>query len=196
MLPRLTPSPFFLSPSLGVPPVSDSPVHTSFVPAQCVAFGLFVTPLFLMWEKVVGVHYSKFYAIRAAARVPVVLLIWFLAVAFPFFGPINSIIGAFSTTFSTYLIPSLMYIIVYRTAAAREVQGKKEIELDFSQVWNILLYSSPLQTSLWKTFHCPCKFTLQLFISIVHLSHNKRSYSCYTCGIRECMLDERSYLSR
>ena len=74
-----------------------------------------------MWEKVVGVHYTKFYALRALARVPVVVLIWLLAVAFPFFGPINSIIGAFATTFSTYLIPSLMYMIVYRTAAAREV---------------------------------------------------------------------------
>lgn len=92
---------------------------------QCVAFGLFVTPLFLMWEKVVGVHHTKVYALRAVARIPVVLLIWFLAVAFPFFGPINSIIGAFSTTFSTYLIPSLMYMIVYRTAAAREVWGRK-----------------------------------------------------------------------
>ncbi|XP_058084118.1 auxin transporter-like protein 2, partial [Magnolia sinica] len=56
---------------------------------QYVAFLLSANPLFLAWEKVVGVHTSRRFVLRALARVPIVLVIWFFALAVPFFGPIN-----------------------------------------------------------------------------------------------------------
>ena len=86
---------------------------------QGVAFGLFVTPLYFLWEKLIGTHQSH-YLVRVSSRIPVVLVIWFLAVAFPYFGPINSILGALTTTFATYLLPVILYLITYRTQEVRE----------------------------------------------------------------------------
>ncbi|KAH8963113.1 hypothetical protein BDL97_05G135500 [Sphagnum fallax] len=54
-----------------------------------------------MWEKAIGLHLSPNYLLKSFARVPVVCLIWFLALAIPFFGPINSMMGAFSHSLST-----------------------------------------------------------------------------------------------
>lgn len=90
---------------------------------QCVAFGLFITPLYFVWEKLIGTHHAG-YKVKIMSRVPVVLLVWFLATAFPFFGPVNSLLGAFTTTFSTYIVPCLAFCTTYysqsaRTAAAR-----------------------------------------------------------------------------
>lgn len=81
---------------------------------QYVAFLLNVNPLFLAWEKLVGVHLTKYFTLKALARVPVVLVVWFLALAIPFFGPINSIMGAFLISFSVYIIPSLAFMKAYR----------------------------------------------------------------------------------
>uniref|UniRef100_A0A1D1YL42 Auxin transporter protein 1 n=1 Tax=Anthurium amnicola TaxID=1678845 RepID=A0A1D1YL42_9ARAE len=81
---------------------------------QYVAFLLNVNPLFLAWEKLVGVHYSDIFALKAIARVPVVLVIWFLALAIPFFGPINSVMGAFLISFSVYIIPSVAFMRAYK----------------------------------------------------------------------------------
>lgn len=90
---------------------------------QCVAFGLFITPLYFVWEKLIGTHYAS-YKVKVMSRVPVVLFIWFLATAFPFFGPVNSLLGAFTTTFSTYIVPCVAFCVTYagqsaRTAAVR-----------------------------------------------------------------------------
>jgi auxin influx carrier (AUX1 LAX family) len=85
---------------------------------QGVAFGLFVTPLYFLWEKLLGTHQSH-YIVRVSSRIPVVLVIWFLAVAFPFFGPINSILGALTTTFATYLLPALLYFLTFKTSEVR-----------------------------------------------------------------------------
>ncbi|CAA6669121.1 unnamed protein product [Spirodela intermedia] len=80
---------------------------------QYVAFLLNVNPLFLAWEKLVRVHYSGVFLLKAAARIPVVLFIWFLALAIPFFGPINSIMGAFLISFSVYIIPACFWISAF-----------------------------------------------------------------------------------
>ncbi|XP_058077054.1 auxin transporter-like protein 1 [Magnolia sinica] len=80
---------------------------------QYVAFLLNANPLFLAWEKLVGVHLSNIFLLRALARVPVVLVIWFFALAIPFFGPINSIMGAFLISFSVYIIPSVAFMRAY-----------------------------------------------------------------------------------
>ena len=44
--------------------------------------------------------------------------LWFLAVAFPFFGVINDLLGAFTTTFETFVIPPLAYNIYYQLKKA------------------------------------------------------------------------------
>ncbi|XP_077218757.1 auxin transporter-like protein 2 [Tasmannia lanceolata] len=80
---------------------------------QYVAFLLNVNPLFLAWEKLVSVHLSRRFMLKALARVPVVLVIWFFALAIPFFGPINSIMGAFLISFSVYIIPSVAFMRAY-----------------------------------------------------------------------------------
>ncbi|XP_068658383.1 auxin transporter-like protein 1 [Aristolochia californica] len=80
---------------------------------QYVAFLLNVNPIFLAWEKLVGVHLSERFLLKAVARIPVVLVIWFLALAIPFFGPINSIMGAFLFSFSVYIIPSVAFMKAY-----------------------------------------------------------------------------------
>lgn len=78
-----------------------------------------MTPLYFLWEKLLGTHQAR-YIVRVGSRIPVVLVIWFLAVAFPFFGPINSILGALTTTFATYLLPVTLYLITYRTKEVRD----------------------------------------------------------------------------
>ncbi|XP_024525197.1 auxin transporter-like protein 2 [Selaginella moellendorffii] len=86
---------------------------------QFITFGFACTPLYIVWEKILGIHKTANLPVRALARVPVVLPIWFLAIIFPFFGPINSAVGALLVTFTVYIIPSLAHMITYRTAFAR-----------------------------------------------------------------------------
>lgn len=90
---------------------------------QCVAFGLFITPLYFVWEKLIGTHHAN-YRVKVMSRVPVVLFIWFLATAFPFFGPVNSLLGAFTTTFSTYIVPCLAFCITYRSQSSRTAAAR------------------------------------------------------------------------
>lgn len=61
---------------------------------------------------------------RAAARLPVVIPIWFLAIIFPFFGPINSTVGSLLVSFTVYIIPALAHMFTFKSAAAREVYIK------------------------------------------------------------------------
>jgi len=44
-----------------------------------------------------------------------------LAIIFPFFGPINSAVGALLVSFTVYIIPSLAHMLTYRKATARKV---------------------------------------------------------------------------
>lgn len=91
---------------------------------QALAFGLYVMPLNFMWEKVLGVHGST-YLIRVVCRVPVALLLCLLALVFPFFGPLNSLIGSIIMSFSVYIIPSLAYVLVFKTKTSREEAAEK-----------------------------------------------------------------------
>ncbi|KAH8940573.1 hypothetical protein BDL97_15G096000 [Sphagnum fallax] len=91
---------------------------------QSVAFGLYMMPLNFMWEKLLGVHQSP-YIYRVLARLPVGLLLWFLALAFPFFGPLNSMIGALFMSFSTFIIPCVAYLITFWTPKSRQNEAEK-----------------------------------------------------------------------
>lgn len=88
---------------------------------QFITFGFACTPLYFVWEKAIGLHDCKSMCKRAAARLPVVVPIWFLAIIFPFFGPINSAVGSLLVSFTVYIIPALAHMFTFRSAAAREV---------------------------------------------------------------------------
>lgn len=88
---------------------------------QFITFGFACTPLYFVWEKLIGVHETKSLLKRALARLPVVIPIWFLAIIFPFFGPINSTVGSLLVSFTVYIIPSLAHMITFAPAPAREV---------------------------------------------------------------------------
>lgn len=87
---------------------------------QFITFGFACTPLYFVWEKVTGFHTSRSLLLRALIRFPVVIPIWFLAIIFPFFGPINSAVGALLVTFTVYIIPAAAHMMTYRTTFARE----------------------------------------------------------------------------
>ncbi|KAH0457335.1 hypothetical protein IEQ34_012650 [Dendrobium chrysotoxum] len=92
---------------------------------QFITFGFACTPLYFVWEKVIGMHDTKSIALRALARLPVVVPIWFLAIIFPFFGPINSAVGALLVSFTVYVIPCLAHMITFRSASARKNSADK-----------------------------------------------------------------------
>ncbi|RVW56349.1 Auxin transporter-like protein 3 [Vitis vinifera] len=87
---------------------------------QFITFGFACTPLYFVWEKFVGVHDTKSVCKRALARLPVVIPIWFLAIIFPFFGPINSTVGSLLVSFTVYIIPALAHMITFSSPSSRE----------------------------------------------------------------------------
>uniref|UniRef100_A0A1J3IUD7 Auxin transporter-like protein 1 n=1 Tax=Noccaea caerulescens TaxID=107243 RepID=A0A1J3IUD7_NOCCA len=92
---------------------------------QFITFGFACTPLYFVWEKAIGMHHTKSVCLRAIVRLPVVVPIWFLAIIFPFFGPINSAVGALLVSFTVYIIPALAHMLTYRTASARRNAAEK-----------------------------------------------------------------------
>ena len=129
---------------------------------QMVAFGLFVGPLFHMWEKLIRVHNQKF-VVRAILRIPLAFVILFLAVAFPFFGTynktnkqnkvlcfvlvflimmyytgaINSVLGAFTTSFGTYIIPLVGYNLAF--SSSDKMIKKPIMDLTYTKAINWFL---------------------------------------------------------
>ncbi|XP_019414162.1 PREDICTED: auxin transporter-like protein 5 [Lupinus angustifolius] len=87
---------------------------------QFITFGFACTPLYFVWEKAIGMHECKSLCKRALVRLPVVIPIWFLAIIFPFFGPINSTVGSLLVSFTVYIIPALAHIFTFKSASARQ----------------------------------------------------------------------------
>lgn len=88
---------------------------------EIVAFGLFSGPLFHILEKTLKIDH-KGYWLRTSSRFVIVALILLVALMFPFFGVINGVIGAFTTTFGTFIIPCAVYNIYYNSR--EKYQGK------------------------------------------------------------------------
>uniref|UniRef100_A0A383W752 Amino acid transporter transmembrane domain-containing protein n=1 Tax=Tetradesmus obliquus TaxID=3088 RepID=A0A383W752_TETOB len=86
---------------------------------QLTAFGLFVHPLCILWEKLLRVHYKPNW-IRLPARIPVALFVWFIALAIPFFGVVNDLLGAFCVTFETFILPPLAFNLYYQGRPDRQ----------------------------------------------------------------------------
>ena len=94
---------------------------------QVIVFALFAFPLYFMAEKALKVHSGPLWK-RYAARLPVGLLLWLIALAIPFFGVINDVLGALTTTFETFIIPPLVYNVLYfhsANAAANRAAAPK-----------------------------------------------------------------------
>jgi auxin influx carrier (AUX1 LAX family) len=89
---------------------------------QFITFGFACTPLYFVWEKLIGLHDCRSLCKRAAARLLVVVPIWFLAIIFPFFGPINSAVGSLLVSFTVYIIPALAHMVTFRSPQSREVR--------------------------------------------------------------------------
>ena len=88
---------------------------------QFITFGFACTPLYFVWEKAIGMHECKSLCKRALVRLPVVIPIWFLAIIFPFFGPINSTVGSLLVSFTVYILPALAHIFTFRSPSSRQV---------------------------------------------------------------------------
>ena len=120
---------------------------------QFITFGFACTPLYFVWEKAVGMHGTRSVLKRALARLPIVVPIWFLAIIFPFFGPINSAVGALLVSFTVYIIPALAHILTYRTASARMVSAPGHLLLRLrSPAPNSSIHPWPIMACSW----CPC----------------------------------------
>ncbi|KAG2309282.1 hypothetical protein Bca52824_029030 [Brassica carinata] len=70
---------------------------------QFITFGFACTPLYFVWEKVIGMHDTKSIFLRALARLPVVIPI----------------------CFTVYIIPALAHMLTYRSASARQNAAEK-----------------------------------------------------------------------
>ncbi|KAK9816803.1 hypothetical protein WJX72_005264 [[Myrmecia] bisecta] len=83
------------------------------------AFTLHTNPLCYMWEKLIGTHHSSLW-IKLPSRIPVLLAIWLVALALPFYGTMNSLFNAFTTGFNAFVLPCLAFNIHFRKAERRE----------------------------------------------------------------------------
>jgi auxin influx carrier (AUX1 LAX family) len=89
---------------------------------EFVAFGLFCGPLFFLWEKLLKIEH-KSYWLKSFSRLIVAWFAVLVSVAFPFFGVINSVLGAFTTTFGSFIIPALIYNLYFNSDEI--IEGKK-----------------------------------------------------------------------
>ncbi|KAF5939077.1 hypothetical protein HYC85_023336 [Camellia sinensis] len=95
-------------------------------------------------------HECKSMCKRALARLPVVIPIWFLAIIFPFFGPINSTVGSLLVSFTVYIIPALAHMITFASPSARERRINPH-ELDNEA----LAFKPVLGSMLARIYHNP-----------------------------------------
>ena len=54
------------------------------------------------------------------------LLLWFIAIAFPFYGLINSIIGALTGSMVSFILPAFAYNLFYMFSPARRAAAPKQ----------------------------------------------------------------------
>lgn len=106
----------------------SSPAQSAAAILMCihefVAYGLFVGSLYHVWEKLLGIEAKAFW-IRVLARYLVAGVILLVSVAMPFFGVINSVIGAFVTTLGTYVLPAIIYNLHFNSEERRNHPRKE-----------------------------------------------------------------------
>jgi hypothetical protein len=87
---------------------------------RCVASVFF---RFHVLEKALHLHQKPFW-MKILARLPLCGIVMLVGVAFPFFGPINSVLGAFTTSFTTYIIPLVAFNLVFKDPDVIEGMSK------------------------------------------------------------------------
>lgn len=69
---------------------------------------------------------------------------YFLGVAFPFYGSINSLMGAISAPTTAFMLPAITYNLVYRSQAARDAAVLPPPKaLQVKAVCAVLLFRDP-----------------------------------------------------
>ncbi|XP_058756925.1 auxin transporter-like protein 3 [Vicia villosa] len=146
---------------------------------QFITFGFACTPLYFVWEKFVGVHETKSLLKRALVRLPVVVPIWFLAIIFPFFGPINSTVGSLLVSFTVYIIPALAHMVTFASASARENAVERPPSILGGWVG---LYSMNVFVAVWVLV---VGFGLGGWASMLNFVHQVKTFGlfakCYQC---------------
>ncbi|CAI8597435.1 unnamed protein product [Vicia faba] len=146
---------------------------------QFITFGFACTPLYFVWEKFVGVHETKSLFKRALVRLPVVVPIWFLAIIFPFFGPINSTVGSLLVSFTVYIIPALAHMVTFASASARENAVERPPSILGGWVG---LYSLNVFVAVWVLV---VGFGLGGWASMLNFVHQVKTFGlfakCYQC---------------
>ncbi|KAJ7540023.1 hypothetical protein O6H91_11G119100 [Diphasiastrum complanatum] len=87
---------------------------------EFIQFSFCSLPIHLVWEKLLGLHHSRHFYIRAIARIPIVLFLWLISLMFPFFGTINSVVGSLLVSAAVYIIPCLAHMTYYWSFMTRE----------------------------------------------------------------------------
>ncbi|CAL5202939.1 unnamed protein product [Lathyrus oleraceus] len=146
---------------------------------QFITFGFACTPLYFVWEKFVGVHETKSLFKRALVRLPVVVPIWFLAIIFPFFGPINSTVGSLLVSFTVYIIPAMAHMVTFASASARENAVERPPSILGGWVG---LYSVNVFVAVWVLV---VGFGLGGWASMLNFVHQVKTFGlfakCYQC---------------
>ncbi|KAJ7286678.1 hypothetical protein O6H91_01G084900 [Diphasiastrum complanatum] len=87
---------------------------------EFIQFIFLSLPVHIILEKTLGLHHSRHFFIKAIARMPIVLLLWLIALMLPFFGPINSAVGSLVVTGAVYIIPCLAHMTYYWDVTTQE----------------------------------------------------------------------------
>ncbi|EFJ22746.1 hypothetical protein SELMODRAFT_415922 [Selaginella moellendorffii] len=82
-------------------------IFTLTLPSAFIEFAAFVVPVFAMWEKLLGIHCSQNYILKS--------------IMLPFFGSINSVVGAIISSIGVYILPCLAFMVIRRHKESREV---------------------------------------------------------------------------
>ncbi|EFJ35797.1 hypothetical protein SELMODRAFT_165549 [Selaginella moellendorffii] len=137
---------------------------------QFMQFGFLSLPVFMKWERLLGIHGSSNYYLKSISRIPVVLVMWFVAIMVPFIGLIDSVVGAVFASFSVYVLPCTAHMI--------------SVEQPPSWMpWNwIGMYCVNLAVVLWVLI---VGVGFGGWASLVALRHNINSFGlfpqCYQC---------------
>ncbi|KAJ7298217.1 hypothetical protein O6H91_Y009700 [Diphasiastrum complanatum] len=87
---------------------------------EFIEFSFGALPAHIILEKVFGLHHSRYFLRQLIARIPIILVLWLIALMFPFFGPINSAVGSLLISGAVYIIPCLAHMTYYSSVTARE----------------------------------------------------------------------------
>ena len=105
----------------------------------------------------------------------------FLAVAFPFFGAVNAVLGAFTTSFGTYIIPVIGYNIAFPPGYSTKDMVKKPPRwipggLKGVRVLNWLIAIFVIGAGVGAGGY----FSIQKFIDQIHqFEYFAECYQCY-----------------